>query len=137
MCLPRLEFQQGYIRRDVLEHGLDREPDAKRGGLNADRIGEQPDAAVEPHLDHRVRHVETIEVASVKNTPRLDDAGRCDRMPLGCLRAALRAEPRGGKTTCAAIPAALDAHLAMAQRPPERLVRSIDGRQKPHDGSLP
>src|SRR5258708_2936898 len=131
MCLPRLELQQGYIRRDVLERGLDGEPDGRRGGLNADRIGKQPDAAVEPHLDHRVRHVETIEVGSVKNAPRLDDAGRRDRMPLGCLRAALRAEPRGGKPTSAAIPAALDAHLATAPRPPERLARSTHRRPEP------
>src|SRR5262249_5139015 len=131
-----LKLQQSHVRRDVLEHGLNWHPDAERAGLDSDWIGEQPDAAIESHLDHRIWHAKTVEVGSMENAPRLDDANRHDRMPFGCLRPALRAEPRGRKSAHATISAALDAHLAAAQRPPERLIRSIDVRQRSHDGSL-
>src|SRR5262249_44359017 len=137
VLLPRLELQKGHVRRDVLEHGLDRHPDTERSGLDFDWIGKQPDAAIESHLDHRIRHAKTVEVGSMESAPRLDDANRRDRMPFGCLRPALRTEPRGGKAAEPAIFAALDADFAGAQRPPERLIRSVDVWQRSHDGSLP
>src|SRR5215471_1063221 len=89
------------------------------------------------HLDHRIRHAKTVEVGSMESAPRLDDANRRDRMPFGCLRPTVRTEPRGGKAEQAAISATLDADLAVAQRPPERLIRSVDVWQRSHDGSLP
>src|SRR5262249_11056953 len=136
VLLPRLELQQSHVRRDVLEHGLNRHPDVERTGLDSDWIGEQPNAAIESHLDHRIWHAKTVEVGSMENAPRLDDANRHDRMPFGCLRPAWGPDARGGNSAHATIAAALDVHLAAAQCPPERLIRSIDVRQRSHDGSL-
>src|SRR5262249_56270988 len=96
------ELQQSRVRRDVLEHSLNWHPDAERAGLDFDWIGEQPNAAIESHLDHRIWHAKTVEVGSMKSAPRLHDANRPNRMPFGFLPPALRAEPRAGKSAQAA-----------------------------------